>query len=74
MCNIYIKQDRNSASSTFGVNQQQFHARAGENAVWSQTAPGKTKLVAKPSPKAITWSDLKLCKKHSQSIPNTALQ
>lgn len=61
MCDINIKQDRNNASSTLGVNQQQFHARAGENAVVSQTAPGKRKLGAKPSLKAITSCDLKLC-------------
>lgn len=61
MCNINIKQDRNNASSTLGVNQQQLHARAGENAAVSQTAPGQRKLVAKPSLKAIAWSDLKLC-------------
>lgn len=41
MCNINIKQHRNNASSALGVNQQQFHARAGGNAVVSQTAPGK---------------------------------
>lgn len=41
MCNINIKQDRNNASSSFGVNQQHFHASAGENAVLSQTAQEK---------------------------------
>lgn len=40
MCNITIMQHRNNASSTLGVNPQQFHAKTGENAV-SQTAPGK---------------------------------
>lgn len=61
MCDINIKPDRDNVSSTLGVNQQQFHAWAGENAAVSQTAPGKRKLVAKPSLKAIAWPDLKLC-------------
>lgn len=60
MCDINIKQDRKNASSTLGVNQQQFPARAGENAVVTHTAPERRNLVAKPSLKAITWSDLKL--------------
>lgn len=54
MCDINIKQDRKNASSTLGVNQQQFPARAGENAVVTHTAPERRNLVAKPSLKAIT--------------------
>lgn len=52
------------------LNQEQFHARAGENAVVSQTAPRKKrKLAAKPSLKAITWSDLKLHRNRASQYP-----
>ena len=61
MCNIYLKQDSNNASSTLLMNQHQFHARAGKNDVLCHTVLGKRKMVAKPNLKAITWSDLKAC-------------
>lgn len=57
MCNIYLKWDSNNASSSLLMNQHQFPARAGRNAVLSRTVLGKRKVVAKSNLKTITWSD-----------------